>query len=120
VSIRFRDGLTGWAVGARGTVLSTNDGGQTWQQIDTGTERDLYAVWIDRQQGLIAGQGIILQTNNGGLDWGNLGSAIGALWLSGVAGNAGTAVVVGQAGIIRRISLSATDGKSSQRKATAP
>ena len=118
VSIRFRDRLTGWAVGSRGTLLNTNDGGRTWQEIDAGTKRDLYAVWIDDQQGLIAGQGIVLGTSNGGLDWGNLGSSVGTAWLSGVAGNAGTAVVVGQAGTIRRISL--TDRETSQRKAAAP
>jgi photosystem II stability/assembly factor-like uncharacterized protein len=120
VSLRFLDRRTGWAVGARGTVLNTNDGGKTWQEIDAGTKRDFYAVWIDGQQGLIAGQGIVLKINNGGLERVGLESSLSALWLSGVAGNAGTAVVVGQAGSIRRISLSATDGKSSQRKATAP
>jgi photosystem II stability/assembly factor-like uncharacterized protein len=120
VSVRFRNQLTGWAVGGRGTLLNTNDGGRTWQEIDAGTKKDFYAVWIDGQQGLIAGQGIVLKTSNGGLDWGNLGSSVGTAWLSGVAGNAGTAVVVGQAGTIRRISLIGTDGKSSPRKAAAP
>lgn len=117
VSIQFRDRLTGWAVGARGTLLNTSDGGRTWREIDAGTKRDLYAVWIDGQQGLIAGQGIVLKTSNAGSKWQNLESSNTA-WLSGVAGNAEAAVVVGQAGTIRRISL--TDGKSSQRKAAAP
>jgi photosystem II stability/assembly factor-like uncharacterized protein len=119
-SIRFRDRRTGWAVGARGTVLNTNDGGQTWREIDTGTKKDLYGVWIDGQQGLIVGQGTVLQTNSGGLEWRRLEPSINTPWLSGVAGNAEAAVVVGHAGIIRRISFTALDRQSSQRKASTP
>ena len=119
-SVRFRDRLTGWAIGTGGTVLKTNDGGQTWHEIDAGTKKDLYAVWIDGQRGLIVGQGIALQTNNGGLEWRNLDPSNNPTWLSGVSGGADAAVIVGQAGIIRRIHFASMDNSLSKRKAAAP
>ncbi len=103
VSIRFSDRLAGWAVGSRGTLLNTIDGGRTWRQLDTGTERDFYALWVEGQKGVIVGQGVILKTANGGLEWVNADLPFSSFWLSGVAGKGNAAVAVGQAGTIRMI-----------------
>jgi photosystem II stability/assembly factor-like uncharacterized protein len=120
VCVRFRGRFTGWAVGARGTVLSTNDGGRTWRKIEAGTKRDLYAVWIDGRRGLIAGQGVMLEINNGAVKTMNLDLSPNESWFSGAAGVAGTAVVVGQAATIRRVTLSDAKLSSSREKAAAP
>jgi photosystem II stability/assembly factor-like uncharacterized protein len=119
-SIRFPDRLTGWAVGMRGTVLKTNDGGQTWLAIDAGTKKDLYAVWISGTRGVIVGQGIALETQNGGLQWLSRDFSNTATWLSGVAGDAEGAVVVGQAGLIRRIHFASPENSLSKKKTGAP
>jgi len=38
-ALRFADPLNGWAVGGLGTILTTNDGGRTWQKTLSGGER---------------------------------------------------------------------------------
>ena len=120
VAIRFRDSLNGWAVGRQGTLLETTDGGRIWREIDAGTKQDLYGIWVDGQHGLIVGQGVISKTNNGGSDWVPVASTPTTLWLSGVTGNGDTAIAVGQAGTIRKISLSEPSQNPSPREATAP
>jgi hypothetical protein len=42
--VTFWDAQTGWAVGERGTVLHTADGGRTWQHLPRPTESDLQRV----------------------------------------------------------------------------
>ena len=72
--------LIGWAVGDRGTILYTSDGGMKWNMIATGIEANLYSVhFVDPQWGIIVGGsllpgvangcGIILHTKDGGKNW---------------------------------------------------
>jgi photosystem II stability/assembly factor-like uncharacterized protein len=42
--LSFIDTNNGFAVGARGTILKTTDGGINWEIIPAGTEDDLYTV----------------------------------------------------------------------------
>jgi len=58
-------------VGYGGKVLLTSDGGFTWTQARTGTNRALYRVrFVDANTGWVSGQaGLILHTTDGGKTW---------------------------------------------------
>ena len=87
----FLDHRVGWAVGDRGTILTTADGGRTWTIRESGVSAALNAVFfLDRQRGWIAGGmaqphtkstiGILLSTRDGGETWHrNRGPALPAL-----------------------------------------
>lgn len=56
--VSFADALHGWAVGHWGTILRTEDGGETWalQRTDTSVDRPLFAVQaIDASRALAVG-----------------------------------------------------------------
>jgi photosystem II stability/assembly factor-like uncharacterized protein len=59
------------AVGERGHVLKSTDGGATWQQQRTPTRANLTAVWFaDAQNGWAVGHDeVILRTTDGGASW---------------------------------------------------
>jgi photosystem II stability/assembly factor-like uncharacterized protein len=66
------DGQRGWAVGGRGTILNTRDGGNTWQAQASGSTAELHAVTFttDGKRGWTVGHdGTILSTRNGGRTW---------------------------------------------------
>jgi photosystem II stability/assembly factor-like uncharacterized protein len=66
------DGQRGWAVGTDGTILSTRDGGHTWQTQSSGSKSRLFAVTFssDGQRGWAVGsEGTILSTRDGGDTW---------------------------------------------------
>lgn len=69
-----------WAVGDRGLILASPDGGRTWTQQNSGTTLNLYAVaFVDEQEGFAVGGivqplsqmsvGIVLATDNAGATW---------------------------------------------------
>ncbi|MEO0132450.1 MAG: YCF48-related protein [candidate division WOR-3 bacterium] len=59
-----------WAVGRNGTILHTNDGGNTWIIQQSGVDTTLFDVsFADTLHGLIAGNGCVLYTHNGGSTW---------------------------------------------------
>ncbi|RMG66620.1 MAG: hypothetical protein D6715_06515, partial [Calditrichaeota bacterium] len=62
---------TGFVAGDGGTVLVTEDGGQSWQPLNTGTGTNLLDLYFfDRLHGLvIGGQGLVLRTEDGGQTW---------------------------------------------------
>lgn len=82
-------GNKGWAVGAMGTILLTEDGGNNWKKIPINSDADLYRVkFINESEGWIAGgrirlaetnesmrhdkrggYGYIFHTDDGGLTW---------------------------------------------------
>ncbi|HEV7799285.1 MAG TPA: YCF48-related protein [Pyrinomonadaceae bacterium] len=82
-AIYFSDRDHGWAVGSRGTLLATNDGGRTWQAKPQPTEdaiRDIY--FADEQNGWLACERNIyelrsndeprayfMKTSDGGAHW---------------------------------------------------
>lgn len=50
--VTFADALTGWVVGAGGTILKTTDAGSHWVQLNSGTSNDLKTVvFFDSQMG---------------------------------------------------------------------
>ncbi len=69
--VQFLDAVNGWAVGARGTVLRTVDGGGHWEDVDVGTTQDLSAVcFSDADHGWIVGDGeAMFRTQDGGATW---------------------------------------------------
>lgn len=78
--VTFVDSRRGWAVGDRGVVLHTDDGGAHWARQQSGVESPLLSVsFADAKRGWIVGgtaaplthrtQGLVLRTINGGETW---------------------------------------------------
>ncbi len=76
----FLDQNEGWAIGDRGVIWHTMDGGRNWQRRESGVQGKLESIhFIDRQHGWIVGgwtrayshrtQGILLRTRDGGRSW---------------------------------------------------
>jgi photosystem II stability/assembly factor-like uncharacterized protein len=83
-AIEFVDSQHGWAVGGKGTVMATPDGGQTWKQVRRPTWAMLEKVsFVNQKFGYVAGSigtydrktdtataGVeILRTSDGGQTW---------------------------------------------------
>ena len=62
---------SGYVVGANGTILRTNDGGETWQDQESAFSNNLYAVEIYKPNEAVAvGElGRVLWTEDGGRIW---------------------------------------------------
>ena len=76
----FVDAQHGWAVGDRGVVLATDDGGTHWYAQRSGVECPLLSVsFVDAQRGWIVGgratplthrtEAVVLRTIDGGANW---------------------------------------------------
>jgi len=67
-SVFFTDDLTGYAVGVKGTIARTVNGGTDWEIQSSGPLSDLTSVYFtDPNKGLAVGwYGTILMTTNGG------------------------------------------------------
>ncbi len=79
-AVTFVDAQHGWAVGDRGVILATDDGGQHWRQQSSGVRCPLSGVcFISRAKGWAVGggwkpylhtsYGVVLATDDGGLTW---------------------------------------------------
>lgn len=64
------DAQNGWICGDGGTLLKTNNGGQTWTPVNV-TNKDLNAiVFIDANIGIVVGEdGLVIRTSDGGVNW---------------------------------------------------
>lgn len=82
-SVTFVDADTGWAVGDRGVIWHTIDGGRHWQQQNSNTSCRLESVaFVDHEHGWAAGGyyrpythqsvGVVLRTDDGGKTWENI------------------------------------------------
>ena len=71
--VSFVDAKRGWAVGHWGAILSTTDGGESWQiqRLSTEEDRPLFAVhFFNARQGVAVGLwSLVLTTADGGLTW---------------------------------------------------
>jgi len=87
----FLDPDRGWAVGDRGVIWSTSDGGRRWQLQASGVTCRLESIhFVDRQNGWIVGGrsrpysphsiGVVLRTTDGGRHW-SLVSRLQLPWL---------------------------------------
>lgn len=55
----------GWAVGPMGTILRTEDGGESWEQVSSESDADLYRVdFVNRQEGWAAGGRLRIAESN--------------------------------------------------------
>ena len=78
--VLFLDPDRGWAVGDRGVIWQTEDGGRRWRLVDSPTTSRLRSIcFVDEQHGWIAGgwihpythrtSAVLLRTENGGKKW---------------------------------------------------
>ncbi|ERV15108.1 YCF48-related protein [Pseudomonas aeruginosa] len=71
--VSFVDARHGWAVGHWGAILSTADGGESWQvqHLSSEEDRPLFAVhFFDARQGVAVGLwSLVLTTEDGGKTW---------------------------------------------------
>lgn len=75
-SVDFPNPAEGWAVGERGTVLQTTDGGASWQAQASGVRTSLRGVrFLDERRGFVVGKAnrqdksLILRTEDAGATW---------------------------------------------------
>jgi len=70
-SVSFPTEKHGWACGRWGAVLHTSDGGNTWNQQNSGTDYTLSSIFFaDPQNGWAVGdKGTIIHTQDGGKTW---------------------------------------------------
>jgi photosystem II stability/assembly factor-like uncharacterized protein len=66
----YEDG-SGFAVGGSGLILHTNDAGATWQDQESSSQANLYAVQVvDNMEAVAVGElGTVLVTTDGGHTW---------------------------------------------------
>lgn len=64
---------TGYIVGSAGTILKTNNGGQTWIALTNGKQLNLHDLYfLNANEGWVVGDsGLISHTTNGGMTWSN-------------------------------------------------
>lgn len=132
-SLFFLDSQRGWAVGSKGTLLATTDGGKTWQSKPSSTDdviRDLF--FIDDQNGWMVVEVNIYQlknktdprtylmkTNDGGERWTRVnikGVDVDARLVRALFSNSGRGWVFGEAGTI----YSTRDSGESWTKVQSP
>lgn len=72
-SLFFLDARHGWAAGHDGTILSTDDAGESWtvRREARGQDQVLMSIWFENaEHGLAVGQfGLALETDDGGASW---------------------------------------------------
>jgi photosystem II stability/assembly factor-like uncharacterized protein len=66
----FLNSQTGWCVGSYGLTYKSQDGGDTWVEQNSGTDKELNAVYfVNENVGWIAGENIVMKTTDGGETW---------------------------------------------------
>jgi photosystem II stability/assembly factor-like uncharacterized protein len=69
-AIAFLDSRRGFVAGDEGTLLSTQDGAETWRQVSVPTRENLTSIHFVGELGWIAGwTGVILHSDDGGNTW---------------------------------------------------
>jgi photosystem II stability/assembly factor-like uncharacterized protein len=101
-STYFATQAAGWAVGPRGAVIASIDGGETWSKQNSGVTPDLHSVYfIDKLTGWIVGDyGVIRATADGGHTWGPQHSGTHAHLQSVYFVSSTTGWAVGNSGMI--------------------
>lgn len=64
MSVAFRDDVHGVAAGLSGTLLATDDGGQSWQRVPAFTREHLYSVVWDEERWLAVGDKGLMVTGS--------------------------------------------------------
>ncbi len=70
-AVKFNDNYTGWAVGSKGTILKSTNGGLNWYIQNSTVQENLSDLFIlsDQKVIVIGNYGVVLQTTNGGSAW---------------------------------------------------
>jgi photosystem II stability/assembly factor-like uncharacterized protein len=70
-AVTFVDSLRGYAVGARGTILRTDDAGVTWKDLESGLTTNFFAVAAGGRNNVVVtgDQGRVLHSDDAGLTW---------------------------------------------------
>lgn len=70
-AVHFLEGKNGWAVGGGGTIIATQNGGESWSLQQSGVTSELTAVdFVDADYGWATGPGrVLLKTDDGGTRW---------------------------------------------------
>ena len=99
-----RDGREGWAVGAAGAIMHTNDAGSTWRTQVSQTTANLNGVFFaDPDTGWAVGNfGTILSTPDRGATWTRLLVGFGENLMDVCFANRDTGFAVGSAGAVLR------------------
>ena len=97
----FVDEKQGWIAGESGVLLHTKDGGDTWEEQDSGEWAPLYSLFFtDARTGMAAGSdGAILATDDGGETWTRLESGTREHLFKIVLAQ-GKALAVGRRGVL--------------------
>lgn len=74
LSIGFADERFGYAAGSSGSLLTTEDGGETWNAHSAGKEAILQTSFSDTKHGLIRTSSSLLFTVDGGSNWSEVSS----------------------------------------------
>lgn len=91
----------GWIVGAKGTILQTENGGQTWELSRWGNFNFNAIHMISPVRGFIASDsGIILKTENGGKDWKVFDTGDASTRYLAIAFNQNSGIITGTKGKI--------------------
>ncbi|ANL68584.1 hypothetical protein AMC84_PC00020 (plasmid) [Rhizobium phaseoli] len=100
--LAFVDDQLGWAIGTKGLILCTADGGETWYRQNSGTEVILTDVsFLDDKVGWAVGEkGVLLHTTDGGLNWKIMNTGTEKILFRVQAMPDGRALVVGGEGLI--------------------
>jgi len=101
--IKFVDPVNGYLTADGGSVFKTTTGGQSWNQLNTGTQNNLYAlIFLNPDVGWACGSnGTIIRTTDGGTQWmveesGTDSNLYAAAW------SENTIFAAGDAGILSR------------------
>lgn len=81
LAVKFITPKKGWIAGEKGTILYTEDGGDTWEAQESGTEQDIKSIiFVNEKTGWAAGdRGVIIHTEDGGKTWVAQGDIISTL-----------------------------------------
>ncbi len=71
LAVKFVTQKKGWVAGEKGTILYTEDSGDTWEAQESGTEQDIKSLaFVNEKQGWAVGNGgTIIHTEDGGKTW---------------------------------------------------
>ncbi len=119
--VSFPDEEHGWAVGHDGVIISTRDGGKTWQRHDDGQQFDtvwLDVLFFDATHGLVVGAyGRCLRTADGGKTWAAIKPTEDEVHLNRItAGTDGYVYLAGESGTL----LVSRDAGQTWAKAEVP
>jgi photosystem II stability/assembly factor-like uncharacterized protein len=83
-SVSFPTEKDGWACGRWGTIVHSQDGGQTWEPQQSGTELQLNSIsFADQKNGWAVGDGgVIIHTSDGGTTWQKQSSPVALILLA--------------------------------------